>query len=307
MTEVASLNYQTQFQQRWPQLTHGHVRNLAWIIDSPGLLNGVHPYWQNKIAQLGPVDDAIVLWLEQLNQQPEPLMQFLALHPHTRLGHYAEYLLAYYLSWRATLFAHGVQVRARTTLGEFDFLLTTPEGLVHWEFACKFYLLVAPQSALTDYVGPNLLDNLEAKSKKIIHSQLQLGQRPEAQSYLPTPLTAALALVKGWLFYSASTTEALPEITPQHCRGVWCRLAQLDQWHTAEFVILARLDWLAPARVPLQAAIAGSRLQAQLQARFAADARPVLVAQLQRHGDDWIEIERLFVVPDDWNVSAPII
>ena len=73
-------------------------------------------------------------------------------------------LLAWYFIHQHRLHAHGVQVRSGKdeTLGEFDFLLRSEEGLLHWEFATKFYLLYSDNPALAgvqqaDYfVGPNL-------------------------------------------------------------------------------------------------------------------------------------------------------
>ena len=138
LTLPLSLNYQARFQQRWAHLTDLHVRNLAWIIDAPVLLNLAHPRWESRLTQLAPVSPEISHWLTQLDNQPAALMQFLGLHAHTRLGLYAENLLAFYFDWCGELAAHSVQVRAKTTLGEFDFLLHTASGYEHWEFACKF-------------------------------------------------------------------------------------------------------------------------------------------------------------------------
>ena len=299
-----SLNYQAQFQQRWPRLTQAHVRSLAWLLDAPGLLNVDHARWNAQVAQLPGLTPEVEDWLQTLDNAPEPLIEFLALHPHTRLGHYAENLLAFYFKWRNQLHAHSLQVRSTTTIGEFDFLLTMPNGLEHWEFACKFYLLVKPEGALSNYVGPNLMDNFDEKSRKIMQAQLALGQHAAAQSYLTEPLTAAKALIKGWLFYPANSTPALPEITPQHCRGLWCRVSELTRFGSLNFSELARLEWLAPARVNSTQLITGAELQTKLQQQFALDFRPVLVAQVERvdtESDAFIEVQRVFVVPDNWN------
>lgn len=297
------LNYHAQFHQRWSHLNDLHVRNLAWIIDSPVLLNLSHPHWEQRLAQLAPVSPETIDWLTQLDRQPAALMQFLALHAHTRLGLYAENLLAFYFDWCGELAAHSVQVRAKITLGEFDFLLHTASGYEHWEFACKFYLLVAPESALSHYIGPNLVDNLDAKAQKILHAQLALGQHADAQKYLAQPLNASRALLKGWLFYRDRATPALAEISAQHCRGIWCRVSELSQFDGAQFTILSRLAWLAPAKVTHQQTIGGEQLQAKLQQQFVVDNRPVLVAQLLAQDDYFIEIERIFVVPDNWNLA----
>ncbi len=294
-------NYQAQFQQRWPHLIHPDVRNLAWLLDAPNLLNRHHPRWNDLLAELPGIEQGTADWLAGLDREPQPLQEFLAVHPHTRLGHYAENLLAFYFGWRGELVAHSLQVIARTTIGEFDFLLNTPDGFEHWEFACKFYLFVESANTLANFVGPNLMDNLNDKSRKIMDAQLALGQHAQAQRYLAAPLHAARALLKGWLFYPSASTASLPEISDVHCRGLWCRLSELANLPGQQFLILTRLRWLAPARVQGAATMSLEQLHRHLEQQFAADARPVLVVSLRACGQSLIETERIFVVPDDWN------
>jgi len=295
--------YQAHFQQCWPQLTDPHVRSLAWLLDSPSLLNKQCERWANQLAELPLMNQTTLRWLTELDKNPEPLIQYLAVHPQTRLGHYAENLLAFYFLWRGELLAHRVQVRSHTTIGEFDFLLTKPSGLEHWEFACKFYLLVAPEATLSDYVGPNLMDNLNDKSQKIMTGQLALSQHPDAKKYLPEPINAAKALLKGWLFYPSIQIQQLPEVAPSHCRGLWCRLSDLKKMNADCFTVLSRLQWLAPAKVSPAEGSDLSELHTHLAQLFLADSRPVLIAQLVRDAEFLVECGRIFVVPDDWNLN----
>jgi hypothetical protein len=296
------LNFQAGFQRRWGHLHNPTVRSLVWLLDSPLLLNVRHARWTHKLAQLPPVSSQTQRWLAELDRNPQPLSDFLAVHPHTRLGHFAENLLAFYFQWCGALVAHSVQVRSHTTIGEFDFLLNTPEGFEHWEFACKFYLFVEHDRKLSDFVGPNLMDNLNDKSHKIMDAQLKLGHHADAQKYLPHPLRAARALLKGWLFYPVGCSIALDELDPAHCRGIWCRLSELELIEAIRFTILPRLAWLAPAAVCEDETMNQAQLVDQLTMQFSAgDNRPVLVASLNEHAGCWIEDERIFVVPDDWN------
>ncbi|MCD6026516.1 MAG: hypothetical protein K0R08_1035 [Solimicrobium sp.] len=300
---MTSLHYPFHFHQRWPQLVNRHVRSLAWILDSPNLLNINCDTWDNQLAELPPLNQSTVNWLLELEKNPEPLANYLAVHPQTRLGHYAENLLAFYFLWRGNLLTHRVQVHSHshTTIGEFDFLLTTPSGLVHWEFACKFYFLVPPQATLSDYVGPNLMDNLSEKSRKIMTEQLALGQHPDAIKHLLEPVTSAKALIKGWLFYASRETQPLIEVAPNHCRGLWRRLGELKNLNADCFIILPRLHWLAPAKARQSETICFDQLHAHLTGLFLTDVRPILVAQLVPDGEFFIEAERIFVVPDEWN------
>ena len=315
-SSLSAANYQSAFHQRWQALHDPHVRSLAWLLEAPDLLDPAASRWQGKIASLpeASVYDARQ-WLLQLDAAPEALHAFLDIHRFTRLGRYAEKLLAWYFQEHGCLFAHGVQVQAGKdeTIGEFDFLLWQGNALLHWEFATKFYLLHAslpdqPALLSADYfVGPNLADTLGAKMRKILQRQLALGQHPAAQIHLPQALAAAQALIRGWLFYRRD--ESLPSnelgISPQHCRGWWCSLQELDAHVDAECcVILPRLSWLAPARLPASAGMTRAALQAQLSGQFAVDAMPVMVASLTLQ-DGWLlETDRGFVVPDDWQDRA---
>jgi len=300
------LNYQALYAQRWGQLHHPHVRALAWLLDSPDLLDPAFPDldWAGKLADPTAVTPAIAHWLAQLDRDPAPLLAALGERPFTRLGLYAEKLMAFFYGAQGRLVAHGLQVRAsrNDTVGEFDFLLETgEEGVEHIELATKFYLLEGEAPSRFDtLIGPNLADSLGAKMRKIVGKQLALADHPAAQAMLTRPVTRARALVKGWLFYPlASSPAPMAGITPDHCRGFWCALAERGRLDPqARWVLLPRLSWLAPYRVDHGAAL-------EELGGLSEIASPVMVAAL---GDDGagglIETERGFIVPDDWREKA---
>ncbi|GIZ51507.1 DUF1853 family protein [Noviherbaspirillum aridicola] len=304
----AQTGYQAGFHRRWHWLHDRHVRDLAWLLDAPNLLDAAAPRWQGRIASLPQADEATRTWLGAQDQSPHALHEFLDIQPFTRLGRYAEKLLAWYLQHRDDLYAHGVQVRAGQgeTIGEFDFLLRRGDALVHWEFATKLYLLESGgHGRHADYfVGPGLADTLGAKVRKIMEQQLALSAHPAAR--LPLPVVQAQALVKGWLFYEECTPECPPGIATGHCRGFWRPLAHVAALRADAFMVLPRLRWLAPARVEEGDAVfpdAGA-LAANLGALFGASSAPVLVALLRREGADLLEADRGFIVPDDWRERA---
>jgi hypothetical protein len=47
-----------------------------------------------------------------------------------------------------------------------------------------------------------------------------------------------------------------------------------------------------------------SQLQEQLRVQFQEDPMPVMVASLMRNEDAWLESDRGFIVPDDWQGKA---
>lgn len=306
--------HQSRFHARWHHLHDPHVRTLAWLLDAPSLLDPAAPEWTGRVATLGPPDEATADWLVALDHNPAPLHTALDIHPLTRLGRYAENLLAWYLRAQGRLVAQNVQVRGENneTAGEFDFLLREGEELVHWEFATKLYLLETSGAGhVADYfVGPNLADTLGAKIRKIMERQLALSQHPGAAAVLPQPVARAQALVKGWLFYHGRTPEitAPPGILHAHCRGFWCTPGELKARETKEaregprYAILPRLAWLAPAR--MEEGMDRAELIDKLVVRFAADSAPVLVAVLEPADGALLEFDRGFIVPDDWRERA---
>ena len=303
--------YQARFGRRWGHLAQPHVRALAWLLDAPDLLDPHDPHWEGKIASLGVLSPDTGAWLTALDADPAPLLAALGTRVYTRLGLYAEKLMAFYFREQDQLVAHGLQVRAsrNDTVGEFDFLLDAGhDGLEHIEFATKFYLLEgAAASRFDTFVGPNLADSLGAKMRKIFDKQLALGSHQASQAMLARPVTRARALVKGWLFYPAFSAggQSMDGISNQHCRGFWCALDEVTRLEADAFVVLPRLQWLAPYRGRGDDDVLGkAALQARLAAQFATVPMPVLVASVREEQGSVIETGRGFIVPDDWRAKA---
>ncbi|HSY27490.1 MAG TPA: DUF1853 family protein, partial [Burkholderiaceae bacterium] len=89
-----------------------------------------------------------------------------------------------------------------------------------------------------------------------------------------------------------------------HCRGYWCALAEVDSISGEHYRILPRLSWLAPARAPLNACIDKEALLTALNTHFEVDTLPVMVATMAQRGDVAVEVERGFIVPNDWRKRA---
>jgi hypothetical protein len=343
---VAAASFQRHFERRWGHLTQPDVRALAWLIDAPDLLDPASLLWRNQIATLQPFIDSAATsatsvtsatsattatsdWLAALQCDPAPLQAALGVRPYSRLGLYAEKLMAFYFEQQGVLFAHGLQVRAskNDTVGEFDFLLRSGAQLLHWEFATKFYLwqpnvdspiagaavgaqrdtmLDAPAADgahLNRLVGPNLADTLGVKMRKILERQLALARHPAAQCLLPQEVAAAQALVKGWLFYPDGVLQPLAGVSTMHCHGFWTTLAQFGQQGSDGdlFAVLPRMQWLAPFKAPATIDVFGrAALSDALAARFALTPAPVLVAQVLQEGAWFVEQQRAFIVPDGW-------
>nr|WP_314541027.1 DUF1853 family protein [uncultured Massilia sp.] len=306
-------NYQAAFERRWGHLRRARVRALAWLLDAPDLLDVHDPHWEGRIATLGPMTPETAHWLAAVDADPSRLDAVLGTRMITRLGLYAEKLMAFYFAEQGRLLAHGLQVRAARddTVGEFDFLLDDGrDGAVHIEFATKFYLLQDGvhgdlATNFDTFVGPNLADSLGRKMRKVFERQLQLGSHPAAQALLPRPVSLAQALVKGWLFYPLGEYGEMRGIGAGHCRGFWCALDELETLEADRFLVLPRLQWLPPFRAASATwMLDKAQLRAELDDHFAATDAPVLVALVDEQPDRIVEVERGFIVPNDWRARA---
>jgi hypothetical protein len=302
-------SYQAQFHRRWSHLRRARVRALAWLLDAPDLLDVNDPGWEGKVGTLGPVTPEVAQWLASVDRDPSALDAMLGNRMYTRLGLYAEKLMAFYFEQRGQLVAHGLQVRAskNDTVGEFDFLLDAgPEGVEHIEFATKFYLAEGQAARRFDeLVGPNLADSLGKKMRKIVDQQLELGAHPASQSVLPRPVVRSRALVKGWLFYPLGTWPAIAGISAQHCRGFYCSLDEVHDLAGDSFLILPKLQWLAPFRAMSATWLLNrAELHAELSAQFEESKSPVLVSVVRELPGAIEEVERGFIVPNDWRDRA---
>ncbi len=304
MIETAVGTFQARFERRWGHLTHPRVRALAWLLDSPDLLDPASVHWSGRIVSLPAVTPAVAAWLAALQADPSPLDAALGPKFYSRLGLYAEKLLAFYFEQHGLLAAHGlqVQVNRNDTVGEFDVLLrdgAEGDALLHWEFATKFYLLEgAPDPGVFHHlIGPNLADTLGLKMRKILDKQLALSRHPAAQGLLAQPVRAAQALVKGWLFYAPDATPAVDGISQEHGHGFWCTPTQLP---AQRYVVLPRLQWLAPFKGSDEDVLNVDALRARL---FDL-AQPVMVAMVDTVEGWEVERARGFVVPHDWTEQA---
>lgn len=299
------------------------VRDLAWVIGSPTLVDACHAPFADRT-----VDDAFCraaladaeTWIRDLDRDPTPLHVFLDRHHSHRLGHYFESLIEFWLHR-----AGATNLRARLQVpepgegrgacrGEFDFVFGHPRwgDSLHWEAAVKFYLQAAADPRWDAFVGPNPADRLADKLHALYDRQLLLGGTAAGRAALGgESAPAARAFVKGYLFFPAGTAPMdVPGLSRAGLRGWWLRHGETPlPTHAADarWKILPRLAWLAPAR-----AAAGDRtcfdtahLQTILARHFAHAQAPLLLAELTEGGDGvWREIARGFVVSPTWPREA---
>lgn len=302
------------------QLRQPVVRDLAWVLLSPPLLSSL-PWPQRHPLSASPwsrAPGALADWLTRLDRDPGSLLNWLAQSSVRRLGLYYERL------WQFALHAApGIEVLAANlpirengqTLGELDLLLRDEEGVHHLELAIKFYLGAQRQSGaeLAHWIGPGCHDRLDIKLDHLSQHQLPMSARGAARPALAelNLCTAQAALwLGGYLFYPWEKPCAPPlDANPQHLTGRWLHRRDWPGFAAQNtdgcWQPLPRAAWLAPARVERAERWSAETLQDWLHA-LQPQAKAQLLVGLQRSPQgDWQEVERVFLVSDDWPSATP--
>jgi hypothetical protein len=292
-----------------PALRDPLVRDLYWALSSPPLSRradrGIHwpdPDWFHAISL------AFQPQLAKLDADPQPLRAAVNGQKDRRLGNYFETLWRFWLTnnERYRLLRANLPVRTRDrTLGEFDLLVEdrATGRTLHWELAVKFYLGVGDTARPENWWGPAQRDRLDLKTHRMIIHQSKLSQQPEAATLLTQlgiHIDETWVILKGRLFYPAGQPAIEPhDAQPQHLRGFWVSTAVFSRFEEALWLPLDRHQWLAPqTEIEQSTCLRGSDIAAQW--RHSPLRRPLCLARVENA----VEIERGFVVPDDWSPVA---
>lgn len=234
----------------WLQFNNPIVRHLAFCIASPSILAQIpnelhvkhhfelhhdsiwHTHYQNYEQRL-----------KQLDQQPQPLIDFLAQLKSTRLGLRFENLLWFWLLdddyHPYQLLGHSIQkIAGAVTLGELDFVVlnTQTNEIEHWEVALKYYL-GENELDLAQWYGLNREDTLQRKLKHFTERQFQFSEANQYQ------IQRKFAVMKGQLY--------LPHEQNNLNLPSWINASRrLGQWGTqipqTPYYRLQRHEWLCP-------------------------------------------------------------
>lgn len=252
-----TLFIQDDFFEPWLEYRHAAVRQLAFAVASPNILQQlpseleiIHCFelhqpqiWQQHYQAYQPR-------LQQLDQDPSELIQFLAQLKSTRLGLRFEMLIWFWLRDHDyhpyRLLGHSIQkIEGPKTLGELDFLLlnTETQRIEHWEVALKYYLGEADLK-LQHWYGLNRADKLQRKLNHFTQKQFQFS---DALDY---PIQTRIAVLKGQLYLpqtSTNTALSLPNwINLQRRLGEWGHAIPSDNSNYR----LERHEWICPNQHP---------------------------------------------------------
>ncbi|MGG2396406.1 DUF1853 family protein [Pseudomonas sp. SH1-B] len=293
------------------------VRDLAWTILSPPLLGQTtktqrHPLqascWSERPQLLAD-------WLEQLDSDASRLHTWLADRPAQRLGLYYERLwqFALHAAPDVEVVATNLPIRQNgQTLGELDLLLRDAEGEHHLELAVKFYLGPGADdgSDASLWLGPGSHDRLDLKLSHLAQHQLPMSSRREARSdlnELQLTDTKSAFWLAGYLFYPWPDGCASPRgALPTHLRGRWLRQRDWRAFSARQpqacWQPLPRLSWLAPAMLG-----SDERWSPEMLEQWLHDlsSRSQLLVRLEEDSaGTWREVERVFLVSDQWPLPS---
>ncbi|WP_341937373.1 DUF1853 family protein [Marinimicrobium sp. C2-29] len=283
------------------------VRHLAWMCHAPSLVRDPSVF---PLADYLPTHARAML--HHWDQYPLEGPPVLTDPPHPRLGLYFEQLyrclITDLLGWE--LLANNLQIAgAERTLGELDLVVRNPHTgtAEHHELAVKFYLGYGPAQTPRWY-GPNARDRLDLKTRRLLEHQSQMTRRPETAAALhalgiDAPLKARL-FMPGYLFYPHDADFPAPAQAPDdHQRGTWCYLETARALDTGHWVHLRKPHWLGPWVQP--EAPDATEAENALDS-VEATGTPRLLARLEQDPSNgqWIEAERIFVVPPHWPDSS---
>ena len=238
-----------------------------------------------------------------------------------RLGHYFEDFIDFFLRHHpeVSCLQRGRQVKkGNQTIGEADFLFfeQSTGHWVHLEVAIKFYLYttdgaLGPNKA-SQFLGPNVIDNLQKKRDKLIHKQIKLIENNRL--LVPDiPFDAALKpklLFKGILFYPPSQQPISKKaclrigISPEHTQGTWMRKSQIDgrQLKDTQYFFLDRSSWFKqPSLDEIDSQVLNPNEFIEfIQHHFKTSTQPLMFDQILTSPNGHYQRLRTLIVDEEW-------
>lgn len=299
---------------------NGCVRDIAWAIFSPPMVPWIDTGNRRACAPQFDLTPARRQWLNSLDADPAPLLDFLALRPSRFLGVYFESLWRFFLSHddEVTLLASNRQVIEQgRTVGEFDvfYRCHRRNATVHLELAVKFYLGLPIHNDndlrhASHWLGPNCVDRLDIKIDHLRTHQLALISHDSARELLLQeqlqPDIQEIAF-HGYLYYPWQVAAPAPVTASiEHLNSFWLRDDQLEALRLEntgdqqrKYRIVPRLQWLCAHHVadnewkPFEVFVESIREELATPL-----VQPVLCEETEANSR--LAQRRFFVAPQDW-------
>lgn len=285
------------------------VRDLAWSLWGPALLIHHAPY--NEVPATDnapfPLDWP---WLQQLDHQPQVLIDYLEQKNTRLLGTYFEALWQFYFSHHPSfdLSIGNLQVNDTSrTVGEFDVLVTNHQGQnFHIELTCKFYLEWQDTLQAILWIGPNCGDRLDIKYDKTHNHQLpllktELGQKVCAEQFFNTDTAQQVAIWRGTAF-DRSHWFQVDELAND---------SALEEWKYGNHVLWFIADkrfWLSPIMQDRDTLKTYCQIQQQINDHFQQPDNSdkqrftlmLIALTFDKTNQQWQQQQRFFITANNW-------
>jgi len=237
--------------------------------------------------------------LLMLDEDPNDLRRFLLDTPKYIIGKYAEDLISYYLksiSEFEIILEHQQVIQDGITVSEIDYIIKHGGSYYHWELSYKFYL---EKDGL--WIGPHARDTLKNKLDTVINKQFAVIKSKALQNREPdipwNELTSKFHL-SGWAFVEGNDENWNSSMSIwMHRKDFIKQDGGQDYWLIAD-----KEYWISP--ILLSAGelrlFHWKELIPKHVSIGADDQRAQLFLRLQKIHGDFVEIQRCFVVYNDW-------
>lgn len=283
---------------KFPHFQHPAVRDLAWAICSPPLLEDSEGKLSFHILDEEWMQDRFQRdfeWLLSLDKDPFILHDFLNQRATRLVGKKFEALIEFWLTqspWFEVV-ASNIQFHSDNgTKGEVDFLVRDlySEEFLHIEAACKYYWSESNSSDWYSLIGPNRKDRLGLKMQKF-KRQTGIFKTAEGKEFLrnsglshPTPVV----WLKGYFFYPFHQLDGavFPKFANKHHHAGWYVFTdQIDAFASTprQWVVLPRTHWISPYHsqgndLPV---LDGREMASEVKESVNVHSKAVLIAQLE--------------------------
>jgi len=291
------------------QLKNKHLRRIHWAIFSPSLLS--YPFSTDYIRDEAHGESVLSL-LKELDSEPKLVDEHFAQLGKMPMGKYFEQLLFFILEqderFEVLLKNHQL-LKGKQTIGEIDLILkdTITGTIEHWEIALKYYLQSKCSEDHDIMLGPNAIDNLAKKMKKLTEHQLPLTADLGDFGISDSSIVQNKLLLKGQFFYHLShhgLCNIFPKhVNPDHEKGWWCYLSEVEKAtdENLKWTTIWKPNWIGnDIEHHHNNLLEYNELHQSLKQHFQNEIHSVLCVGLQRKNGYWIERTRGFVVNNDW-------
>lgn len=228
------------------------------------------------------------------------------------MGKYFEQLLFYILDRDArfeVLVKNHQVMRGNETIGEIDLIVrdTNTQQLEHWEMALKYYLQSRPTTDHAAMLGPNAIDNLALKMKKLTDHQLPLTMDLTDLGISHTQQIKDRLYLKGQFFYHFNHKKGCNIIpigaNPMHERGWWCHLSEVENCldKNLSWRVINKPEWIGTSILnETHNHLNYNDLKYSLKQHFKREEGGELCVGSMPINGAWNERIRVFVVNDQW-------